>query len=257
METTGITNNREAVDAFNISIREYTKHKFEQFRKQLQDEGKHFDSGFNVSWMSKQTKWHKRRGVWNCNPSTDCELCKELFEEVIALHRQTDKIGFKNCKKKRVGGCWGIAKLFMPENNQDIVSPEHTDVVTILHIMMNCRLFMTFDNDTVEKIVQGQMMVAQYSIYGNMQSYQRSEFFTAMKTLLQSLIQDEIISNNLKQAVSKINTVAAGPPNLITPCTAIRAIGRFLGFILGIVTENWLILYGLRRHVLALLYFLS
>ncbi|XP_045210792.2 uncharacterized protein LOC123562205 [Mercenaria mercenaria] len=257
-----MTTEREVVDAFNRSVREYTKHTFEIFRKQLQNGGGHFNGGFNVCWMSNRTKWDAKKGVWNYNPSFNCEPCQELFEKVIALHRKTDKIGFENCKKKRVAGCWGIAKLFMPRNSQDIESPEDTDIFTILQMMSNCILFMTLEDHDVFEI-----FVRLNPIYGYFEnSHHRIELFTFMATCLQSLIQDiqdVAIRDNLRRAVSKIKKSTAGlqsadgPPDLITPCTFIRAIEQILGFIPGIVTGHRLILHGLRPHVFALLYFIS
>ncbi|XP_045210781.2 uncharacterized protein LOC123562192 [Mercenaria mercenaria] len=136
----------------------------------------------------------------------------------------------------------------MPEDNQDVESPEDTDVVAIIRMMSNCRLFMTLDDYDVREIIDG----LDHLYFGD--SLYRQAVFDLMAAFLHNLIQDihdDTIRDNLKRVALKIETIAAQlqiaarPPDLNTTWTPIRAIGRSLKCVLGIVARNLrLILYG-------------
>ncbi|XP_045184003.2 uncharacterized protein LOC123542288 [Mercenaria mercenaria] len=212
----------------NRALYEYVKDKFTSYTHGkcalqssqthfTQDEVSHIRRGAGCLRMSLEKmvkyKLDKKTNTSKWEWKSKCSKCEGAFVKILSLHTEQIKkvnkgeshyrdIHWKNCHDtSNISLEWAIAKMFMPQGNENNTGPDDTDPASMLSLMLNCDLF----TNPVRKSHLQKLKEARNSLFHSSNNLVKDsdviDYFDHMKGLLTDASNDNEVDKNIGQTI--------------------------------------------------------
>ncbi|XP_060591356.1 uncharacterized protein LOC132746270 isoform X2 [Ruditapes philippinarum] len=161
--------------------------------------------------LDTKVRYQRRQSRWEWRDT--CQICKGAFEKIIALHdgvyNQTSHnengiYWLTNCRDTTgVTLEWAIAKMFMPEGNENNMTPQDTDPAALLTILMKCNLF----TNPIRQAPKYRLRKAMHKLYhsrdNRVDETDKNDCFDDMCQILTDASNDMEVEEDIRKTILK------------------------------------------------------